>query len=79
MKRLYTYIILPLLFAGVTLSAQDVLDHSQMDSIVLGNQFGLLAGGNSTLGEAIFEKSPEVDIAKALYGQFSGLWIKQGA
>ena len=79
MKRIYTYIILPLLFAGMTLSAQEALDHSQMDSIVLGNQFGLHATGNESLGEAIFEKSPEVDIAKALYGQFSGLWIKQGA
>ena len=75
MKRIYTYIILPLLFAGVSLSAQDP---SQIDSIVLGNQFGLQAGVNQAQGSALFEKSPEVDIAKALYGQFSGLWIKQG-
>ena len=78
MKRIYTYIILPLLFAGVSLSAQENLVNSQLDSIKLGNQFGLLAAGNETLGEAIFEKSPEVDIAKALYGQFSGLLVKQG-
>ena len=79
MKRIYIYIILPLLFAGTSVFAQsENTALSQMDSIVLGNQFGLVAGGNASLGSATFERSPEVDIAKALYGQFSGLWVKQG-
>ena len=79
MKRIYTYIILPLLMVGTAAFAQDeYLSPSQMDSIVLGNQFGLGAGGNASLGAATFDRSPEVDIAKALYGQFSGLLVKQG-
>ena len=64
---------------GTTAFAQDdYLAPSQMDSIVIGNQFGLGAGGNASLGAATFDRSPEVDIAKALYGQFSGLLVKQG-
>ena len=43
MKRIYTYIILPLLLAGSTAFAQDLVT-SQIDSINLGNQFGLMAG-----------------------------------
>ena len=79
MKRIYTYIILPLLMLGTTAFAQEeYLTPSQMDSIVLGNQFRLGAGGNASLGTATFDRSPEVDIAKALYGQFSGLLVKQG-
>ena len=79
MKRLYIYIILPLLLAGTSVFAQnETMPSSQLDSIVLGNPFGLVATGNATLGTATFDRSPEVDIAKALYGQFSGLWVKQG-
>ena len=65
---------------GTTAFAQEeALVTSQLDSIVLGNQFHLGAGGNASLGAATFERGPEVDIAKALYGQFAGLWVKQGA
>ena len=80
MKRLYIYIILPLLLAGTSVFAQDenIVAPSQMDSIVLGKMFGFVADGNASLGASTFERSPEVDIAKALYGQFSGLWVKQG-
>lgn len=79
MKRIYTYIILPLLMVGTAAFAQDeYLTPSQMDSIVLGNQFHLGAGGNASLGASTFDRSPEVDMAKALYGQFSGLLVKQG-
>ena len=79
MKRIYTYIILPLLMVGTAAFAQDeYLSPSQMDSIVLGNQFGLGAGGNASLGTSTFDRSPEVDIAKALYGQFAGVLVKQG-
>ena len=77
MKRIYTYIILPLLLAGSTAFAQDLVT-SQIDSINLGNQFGLMAGGNVSQDASVFDRSPEVDIAKALYGQFSGLLVKQG-
>ena len=64
---------------GTTAFAQDdYFAPSQMDSIVIGNSFGLGAGGNASLGTATFDRSPEVDIAKALYGQFSGLLVKQG-
>ena len=79
MKRIYTYIIVPLLFLATGVFAQETVDLSQMDSIVLGNQFNLAAGGNVTMGQTVFDKSPEIDIAKALYGQFSGLLVKQGA
>jgi len=79
MKKIYTYIfIIPLLLMGTMAFAQSAFAPSQMDSIVLGNQFGLVAGGNASTDAATFEKSPEVDIAKALYGQFSGLLVKQG-
>lgn len=70
--------ILFLLMAGTSASAQDLVT-SQIDSIVLGNQFGLSAGAGASLDAGTFEKSPEVDIAKALYGQFSGLLVKQGS
>ena len=81
MKRIYTYIILPLLLMmGTAAFAQEpVLTTSQLDSIVLGNQFRLAAGGNASLDAATFDRSPEVDVAKALYGQFSGLLVKQGS
>ena len=77
MKRIYTYIILPLLLVSTAAFAQET--PSQMDSIVLGNPFLLQANGNAKGSSDLFEKSPEVDIAKALYGQFSGLLVKQGA
>ena len=63
---------------GTAAFAQDITQ-SQMDSIKLGNQFGLQAGGNVSQDASVFDRSPEVDIAKALYGQFSGLLVKQGA
>ena len=63
---------------GTVSYAQDFVAPSQMDSIKIGNQFGFAAGAGQTLGSAVFEKSPEIDIAKALYGQFSGLLVKQG-
>ena len=78
MKISYKYLILPLLLlCGVAASAQEETA-SQMDSIILGNSFGLQADGNAAKCSAVFDKSPEVDIAKALYGQFSGLLVKQG-
>ena len=67
-----------MLLVATVASAQDFVAPSQMDSIVLGNQFRIAATGNASLGSAVFDKSPEVDIAKALYGQFSGLLVKQG-
>ena len=79
MKKLVTYIILPLLFAGTTAMAQSYGEPSQMDSIVLGNLFHLRASGNASGDASLFDRSPEVDIAKALYGQFSGLQVKQGS
>ena len=78
MKKVFTYIILPLLLCGTTARAQSYLEPSQMDSIDLGNQFHLSASANAAAGEGLFERSPEVDVAKALYGQFSGLLVKQG-
>ena len=77
MKKLYTYIIiLPLLMVSTAAAAQEV--PSQIDSVSLGNLFQLMAGSNQTAGQELFEKSPEFDVAKALYGQFSGLLVKQG-
>lgn len=64
---------------GTVSYAQDFVAPSQMDSIKLGNQFGIAAGAAQTLGSEVFDKSPEIDIAKALYGQFSGLLVKQGS
>ena len=78
MKRLYTYIIIPLLAVCTAVSAQNTTMPSQLDSINLGNIYNLAATGSATLGSATFDKSPEIDIAKALYGQFSGLLVKQG-
>ena len=76
MKRLFIYILLPLLFVGSTAYAQGV---SKLDSISMGNAFNLQANVNQTSGSDIFEKSPEVDIANALYGQFSSLLVKNGS
>ena len=78
MKKFSKYIILPLLFAGATVSAQESVEPSQMDSIVVANPFKIQANGNIMRDVTVFEQSPEVDIAKALYGQFSGLLVEQG-
>ena len=78
MKRLFAYIItLPLLLAGTAVSAQETV--SPLDSVDLGNLFRLQANGNPDKCQAIFEKSPEVDIANALYGQFSGLQVRNSS
>ena len=50
-----------------------------LDSISLGNAFHFQANVNPVSGGSLFEKSPEVDIANALYGQFSGLLVKNGS
>jgi TonB-linked SusC/RagA family outer membrane protein len=77
MKRLFAYITLPLLLVAATASAQEPV--SPLDSVDLGNLFRIRANGNLSAGADIFEKSPEVDIANALYGQFSGLLVKNGS
>ena len=50
-----------------------------LDSIRLGNIFNLQANVNESAQSAIFDKSPEVDIANALYGQFSGLLVRNSS
>ena len=77
MKRLLSYITLPLLLVCTTVSAQDTV--SPLDSVDLGNMFRLQANINQSKCESLFEKSPEVDIANALYGQFSGLLVKNSS
>ena len=77
MKRLYTYIILPLLLIGSAAHAQETA--SMLDSISLGNSFGIRANINASAGSSLFDKSPETDISNALYGQFSGLLVKTGS
>ena len=75
MKRL-TYILLPLLLSGTAVFAQEV---SMLDSISLGNAYHFQAHVNPVAGGDLFDKSPEVDISNALYGQFSGLLVKNGS
>ncbi|MBR3990117.1 MAG: SusC/RagA family TonB-linked outer membrane protein, partial [Bacteroidales bacterium] len=75
MKRL-TYILLPLLLSGTAVFAQEV---SMLDSISLGNAYHFQAHVNPVAGGNLFDKSPEVDISNALYGQFSGLLVKNGS
>ena len=78
MKKIFTYIIaVPLLLAGVCAFAQAPVT-SQLDSMSLGNPFGFVAGSNASADASLFDRSPELDVAKALYGQFSGLLVKQG-
>ena len=79
MKKLSKYIILPLLLVGATVSAQEPVELSQVDSIVIANPFKVQANGNIMRDATVFQQSPEVDIAKALYGQFSGLLVEQGS
>ena len=76
MKRLIKYILIPLLFAGSMAYAQEV---SRLDSISLGNAFHFQANVNQTSGSTLFENSPEVDIANALYGQFSGVLVRNSS
>ena len=78
MKKISKYIILPLLLTGATVFAQEPVELSQMDSIVIANPFKVQANGNIMRDATVFQQSPEVDIAKALYGQFSGLLVEQG-
>ena len=78
MKKLFIYILFPLLLtAGFNASAQE--EKSMLDSISLGNAFHFQANVNQQLGTGIFEKSPEADVSNALYGQFSGLLVKNGS
>ena len=77
MKRLFTYIVLPLLLSGSAVYAQEA--QSMLDSISLGNAFGIRANINASAGSSLFDKSPETDISNALYGQFSGLLVKTGS
>ena len=76
MKRIYTYILLPLLLAGSTAFAQE---KSMLDSISIGNAYNLNAYSSLSAGSELFEKSPEADISNALYGQFSGLLVKNSS
>ena len=78
MKRLIAYITLPLLLVCTAASAQETTV-SPLDSVELGNLFRLRANGNQSACAGLFEKSPEVDIANALYGQFSGLLVKNSS
>ena len=78
MKRFLTYSILPLLLMGPVVSAQEAFLPTQMDSIVVGDAWRTRAAGSVSVDAATFERSPEADIAKALYGQLSGLLVKQG-
>ena len=77
MERLLSYITIPLLLVCTTAFAQNIV--SPLDSVDLGNLYHLQANGNPDKCESIFEKSPEVDIANALYGQFSGLLVKNSS
>ncbi len=76
MKRIYTYILLPLLLAGSTAFAQE---KSMLDSISIGNAYNLNAYSSLSAGSELFEKSPEADISNALYGQFAGLLVKNSS
>ena len=78
MKRLTAYIALPLLLVSLAASAQEQ-SVSPLDSIQLGKLFQLQANGSLSGSSDIFGKSPEVDIANALYGQFSGLLVKNSS
>ncbi len=80
MKKILKYLVLPLLFVGTGAAAQEeeIILPTQMDSIKIGNPWHVEAAGNISMDASVFEKSPEVDIAKALYGQLSGLLVKQG-
>ena len=77
MKRLFAYIIVPLLAVCTLASAQN--QPSVLDSISLANPYRLQANVNQDGCSALFEKSPEMDIANALYGQFSGLLVKNSS
>ena len=65
MKRLFRYITLPLLLVCAAASAQETV--SPLDSVELGNLFRFRAASTVSAGGCLFEKSPEVDIANALY------------
>ena len=77
MKRLFAYITLPLLLVCAAASAQESV--SPLDSVDLGNLYRFRANEGMRAGSDVFEKSPEVDIANALYGQFSGLLVKNSS
>ena len=76
MKKLFTYFIL-LLAAGFAASAQTGI--SMLDSISVANSFRIQAQVNQSAGSAIFDRSPEADVSNALYGQFSGLLVRNGS
>ena len=79
MKRYYTYLILPLLTLATAAFAQNEGTPSMLDSISLGNPFRIQANVNRSGGSSLFEKSPEMDISNALYGQFAGLRVRNSS
>ena len=50
-----------------------------LDSVSLGNAFHLQANVNQSAGTELFDRSPEADNTNALYGQFSGLLVKNSS
>lgn len=77
MKK-YTYSILYLLFSAVllqpaTVQAQEP-DSTALWTVQREASYSRLSGGGS-----IFDNSPEIDVAKALYGRLSGLHVNQGS
>lgn len=78
MKRLNTYFLMAVLALCATSAYAQENELTQMDSIRIGDLFHLQTNVNPVLEAKTFENSPEVDVAKALYGQFSGLLVKQG-
>lgn len=77
MKKLFIYLLFPLLLTGTVAFAQE--EKSMLDSISLGDGFRIRANVNQSLGTLIFDKSPETDISNALYGKFSGLLVKNSS
>lgn len=75
MKKIIFIIFLPLL----VLTTAKAQENSMLDSIRIGNIFNLQANVNESSCSSIFDKSPEVDIANALYGQFSGLLVRNSS
>lgn len=85
MKKFSTIILITLASAASAFAGprDSVAIESGLDTIRLG--YGLEVAGRSTafvhrgVGRSVFEKSPNIDVAKALYGQIAGLNVYQGS
>ena len=84
MKKFYmTFMTLAVALSAFAVPRDTVAMESGLDTIRLGYGMEVLDRSSAFVhrgaGRSVFEKSPNIDVAKALYGQIAGLNVYQGS